>query len=246
MIDYDLASITYDNTRDSSLDVIELLNQKIHITSNTKILDYGCGTGNYLFEINKRFGCHCHGLEPSDGMREKAILKNPTIEILKGDHTHIDFQNNYFDLVYMTDVIHHVPDLDTLLSNLMLKIKSGGFVCIVTESHRQLETRWYNKYFPSLITNEKKRYPDIPKIEASAIQNGFVIDNHDILLENENYLVSQYFIQMVEEKNYSMFRQLSDKEYGEGLQKLKLDLNKVVKSPGHGDTLVWLKKPDFK
>jgi hypothetical protein len=101
----------------------------------------------------------------------------------------------------MTDVIHHVPDLNSLFENLYKKIKQDSLVCILTESWEQIEHRWYNKYFPSLAKNEKQRYPDIDKIVSYAVKNGFsevIIDTKKNPEENE---ISERFIKMVEEKN---------------------------------------------
>ena len=47
---------------------------------------------------------------------------------------------------------------------------------------------------------------------------------------------------MVEEKNYSMFRLLEENEFKNGLEKLKEDINKIVKTKDAGESLLWLKK----
>lgn len=53
MINYNLAAKTYDNSRKSSLVTIDLINKKISFNSIKNILDFGCGTGNYLNDIQK-------------------------------------------------------------------------------------------------------------------------------------------------------------------------------------------------
>jgi len=44
----------------------------------------------------------------------------------------------------------------------------------------------------------------------------------------------------VEEKNFSMFRLLSNEEHAAGLEQIKNDLGAVYKSEGAGDSLIWL------
>lgn len=82
---------------------------------------------------------------------------------MKGSHESIPFADNYFDFVYMTDVIHNIPDMRIIFKEIGRVLKSGGRLCIVTESHKQIEDRFYVKYFPTTIV-DKGRYPDIDEI----------------------------------------------------------------------------------
>lgn len=51
----------------------------------------------------------------------------------------------------------------------------------------------------------------------------------------------QAFISLVEQKNYSMFRQLAEREYQDGLERLRADVGKVFLPEGAGETLIWMK-----
>jgi len=78
------------------------------------ILDFGCGTGNYMYAIKKLTTAEIYGVEPSDDMREKALSKG--LNVRNGDHSVIPFGDGFFDFIYMTDVIHHVQDLKIMFS----------------------------------------------------------------------------------------------------------------------------------
>jgi ubiquinone/menaquinone biosynthesis C-methylase UbiE len=242
MIDYTKASKTYDNTRNSDNIILEIMHCKGVFKDNMNILDFGCGTGNYLQKISELYKCNCFGVEPALGMREKAIEKNPNLTIVEGNHENLPFENNFFDFVFMTDVIHHVPDLNILFNNLHKKIKQNGLVCIVTEGWKQIENRWYNKYFPSLSKNEKNRYPDIEKIIKSSIENGLKFETLEIKNNPEKNVITDYFIKLVEEKNYSMFRMLENDEYITGLNNLRNDKGKIIETKDAGESLIWFKK----
>ena len=142
----------------------------------------------------------------------------------------------------MTDVVHHVPDLGQLFLELNRVLKSGALLCIVTESHEQIHGRFYNRYFPSLEDNERKRYPDLSKIIETAKGSGFLVDDIKALQGTDQPAVTEHFIRTVEEKNFSMFRNLEIAEFNEGLKKLKLDLGKSFECGSGGETLLWLKK----
>ena len=119
----------------------------------------------------------------------------------------------------------------------------GDFVCILTESHRQLETRFWVKYFPTTVESEKKRYPDIPTIIDSAKNAG--LERHKIVVTDKEteFTIAVDFVNLVENKGYSMFRLIEDSDYEAGLAALKKDYeNQTVLYSNHGETLMWLRK----
>lgn len=241
-IDYDSASRSYDNTRSASVGLIEQFNRKVTFSAGTTVLDFGCGTGNYLDTIQRTYGSRCYGVEPSVGMREKAKAKNRELIIEEGDHGRIPFEAGFFDFSYMTDVIHHVPDMAAMFGELRRVLKTGAKLCIVTESHAQIDARFYNRYFPSIATNEKKRYPDIGEIQRVAVRHRFSSLEVEMLARAVAGVVSAALVRTVEEKNYSMFRQLDQSEYVIGLEKLRGDLGKTHDASAMGGSLIWLEK----
>jgi SAM-dependent methyltransferase len=241
MIDYTPAAETYDNTRTYSDAVIDRFCARVSLDPSVSVLDFGCGTGNYLSRIYQRFGCRCYGVEPSDGMRSKALLKPDLLQIVRGDHLAIPFPSEIFDFCYMTDVIHHVPDLRSMFRELFRVLKSSGRLCVVTESHSQIDARFYNRYFPSLAANEKRRYPDIGEISARASDVGFCVAATEVASSPAGH-ISEGFLRNVAERNWSMLRLLSEDEFSNGLQALRRDRGQSFESSGAGETLVWFRK----
>ncbi|MCL2409600.1 MAG: class I SAM-dependent methyltransferase [Oscillospiraceae bacterium] len=155
-INYNILAKDYDLTRITNINIINLFASELPLNGKT-ILDFGCGTGNFMYALKKLTNSEIYGVEPSEGMREQAQAKG--LDVKNGDHREIPFADNYFDFIYMTDVIHHVPDLEMMFSELCRVLKSDGLICILTESHQQLETRFWVKYFPTTVAVEKRRYP---------------------------------------------------------------------------------------
>jgi ubiquinone/menaquinone biosynthesis C-methylase UbiE len=241
MIDYTAAAETYDNTRTHSDEVIDRFCARASLAASVSVLDFGCGTGNYLSRIYRRFGCRCYGVEPSDAMRSKALSKPGLLQIVKGDHLAIPFPPEIFDFCYMTDVIHHVPDFRTMFRELFRVLKASGLLCVVTESHSQIDARFYNRYFPSLAANEKRRYPDIGEISARAGDAGFCVAATEVVSSPVRQ-ISEGFLRNVAEKNWSMFRLLSEDEFSNGLQALQRDRGQSFEPSDAGKTLLWFRK----
>lgn len=242
MTDYNIASKTYDHTRKHSDEIIEQFARRVTLTARTAVLDFGCGTGNYLNALQSAFGSRCCGVEPSEGMRTLAAEKNASLEVRRGDHRQIPFEAETFDFAFMTDVIHHVADMALMFSKLWRVLKCGGLLCVVTESHDQIQARFYNRYFPSVAANEKRRYPEVKRILESALASGFSHEATDVLSASARATITEQFLRNVEEKNYSMFRLLNEREYEDGLSLLRKDVGKTFERVGAGDSLIWFRK----
>lgn len=241
MINYDIASHTYDNTRGPSDRLIQRFAEKVPLLKSTAVLDFGCGTGNFLTSLQTEFGCQCCGVDPSTGMRKKARGKNADLDIRAGDHNCVPFDEDRFDFAYLIDVIHHVMNLGSLFSELRRVLKPGSYLCIVTESHKQIQNRFYNNYFPSLSDCEKRRYPDISDIVDVAEEFGFFLENTEILPAPPIIQITERVVRTVIEKNFSMFHYLDGLEFADGLRVLRKDLGKRIEVPGRGETLIWMK-----
>lgn len=122
-------------------------------------------------------------------------------------------------------------------------MKPDRLVCILTESHQQIETRFWVKHFPATVGVEKKRYPDIPVIIDVAKTAG--LDEYKIITTDtdSDITVTEDFVKLAENKGFSMFRLIEESDYQVGLAALKKDFSdKTVIYNNHGETLLWLKK----
>jgi hypothetical protein len=113
---------------------------------------------------------------------------------------------------------------------------------VVTESHDQIQGRFYNRYFPSLAENEKRRYPEVKRIVQSALASGFIHEVTDVFFASAPATITEQCLRNVEEKNYSMFRLLNEREYVDGLSKLRQDVGRTFECAGAGESLIWFRK----
>ena len=241
-MDYDVLAEKYDLTRSANIDTVDRFAEELSLDGRT-VLDFGCGTGNFAYALGRRVNAEIYGVEPSDGMREKALAKG--LDVRKGDHTGIPFKDCFFDFIYMTDVIHHIPDLNALFLECKRILKPGGLICVLTESHEQLAARFWVKHFPTTVAVERERYPDIPDIIEAAEAVGLSLHRRIATDREATFSISEDFVRLVENKGYSMFHLIRDDDFHAGLAALKSDCRSDTKiTSTHGETLLWLKKGD--
>jgi SAM-dependent methyltransferase len=226
-VDYDQISKIYDDVRKADIDLINAFLRRIQLQTTSRVLDIGCGTGNYTGLLQKVTQARVFGIDPSPGMLEKARQKHPGITFRQAEAARLPFADNDFDFIYMTDVIHHIPDIAALFVEIQRVLKEAGIACIVTQSHRQIACRPIAQFFPGTVAVDQKRYPDIPAIVQTGEHAGLAHLGSEILSE----------------KGYSMLHLISDEEYQLGLKALELRLQAgPIPVQAAGGTLVWFEK----
>jgi SAM-dependent methyltransferase len=184
-----------------------------------------------------------YGVEPSEGMIDKARQKNSQVIFKQAAADDIPFETDLFDFVYMTDVIHHIPDIRKMFAEIRRILKPQGKVCIGTQSHKQIEARPIAQFFPGTVRVDKERYPDIDQVIAAAQFGGLVYLKQEILFERETVELGAGFLELVRKKGYSMLHLLPEQEYRTGLAKLDTALqNGSLQARAAGETLVWFTK----
>ena len=94
-----------------------------------RVLEIGVGLGTDLKQF-ARNGAQCFGVDITDThlelTRRNFELEGRPIELRKADATRLPFPDGSFDCVYSFGVIHHIPDVDTVLAEVFRVLKPGG------------------------------------------------------------------------------------------------------------------------
>lgn len=86
---------------------IELLILK-YLKENDKVLDLGCGSGQY-FSFFQKQKVQYFGLDFSEKLVEIARKKYPKAQFFVGDALNLPFSDNFFDKVIAIAILHHIP-----------------------------------------------------------------------------------------------------------------------------------------
>jgi 2-polyprenyl-3-methyl-5-hydroxy-6-metoxy-1,4-benzoquinol methylase len=106
------------------------------------ILDYGCGTGEFL-KTCQDSGFKIAGVEPSENARTKSSTTNQ-IQI----HESIDgLDSKTFDIITMWHVLEHIPDFETIIQKLRSKLSNGGILFIAVPNHKSFDGQHYKQFW---------------------------------------------------------------------------------------------------
>ncbi len=230
---YDLIGQNYNATRKADVFIVSRILDLLSCKSDDKILDVGCGTGNYTIEISKN-GFEITGLEPSEKMLSEAKLKSQKINWVQDSAENIPFENETFEAAIATLTIHHWKDLENGFSEVIRTLKNHGTFLIFTSTSEQMKNYWLNHYFPEMMEKSVAQMPSFSLIKENLEINGFEIieiEKYSIQddLEDKFLYIGKnnpeiYFDENIR-KGISSFADLANKnEVKKGLEHLKNDI----------------------
>ena len=122
------------------------LSQKLKLilqyNSKSSLLDYGCGTGEFL-NICKSNGWSVTGVEPSINAREKAMLRTNE-NIYESLET---IANKKIDVITLWHVLEHVPDINGLLQQLGKLLTENGTIFIAVPNYESYDAEVYKEFW---------------------------------------------------------------------------------------------------
>lgn len=129
----DYISVTYSPKRAPKSDypghLIDYLIKRFDINKEGKILEIGCGAGDFLNEFAKA-GMKAHGID-----RESSAIEfsnNLDIKVCDISKDKLPYPDNYFDLIYHKSLIEHLYDPANLMKESYRTLKPNGKIIILT------------------------------------------------------------------------------------------------------------------
>ncbi len=129
-----------------------------------KILDVGCGTGNFTKKL-KALGYEAIGLEPNDSMREKAIEKG--LECVKGHAEDIPFENDSFDAVISVAAAEFFDDLKKAVFEMKRVSKGKVVICFITGPWARYYEEKGRKGHPIFSKTRFPKVEDFPSVKEA-------------------------------------------------------------------------------
>ena len=214
--DYSVLAERYAAHRRVNPRVAELLANTVH--HGARVMEVGCGTGNYLAAVCALSAAAGIGVDPSPEMLNATAGTAARQRRLVGRAEQLGVAAGQFDLIFSVDVIHHVVDRDAGYREAFRVLRKGGRVCTVTESDMMLRTRDpQSRYFPETIDVELARYPSIETLRREMQRAGFENLSEDVAEWTSEVIDTAPF----REKVFSSLLYISESAFDSGLARLE-------------------------
>lgn len=158
-------------------------------TTHKSILDFGCGTGEFLQTMQKH-NWDVAGVEPS------AIAKAKAEKLLNINiHERIsDLEHRKFSAITLWHVLEHVPDLRLTLQQLHQSLTENGIIFIAVPNYQSADSGWYQHNWAGF---------DVPRhlwhFSQSSMRQ-LLHQNEFRLMEIKPMILDSFYISLLSEK----------------------------------------------
>lgn len=156
---------------------------KRYLSHNQRILDAGCGTG--LFARFLPPGSYAVDINPRNIVKAKAVIKE--INFYEADLEKLPFDDHFFDLIIITEVIEHFPNPQKTLLELKRVLKSDGLILGTVPSKSFI---WQLRFLSSTRPREPFHYYYKKKELKRILEQFFNLKN----ISRDNFSMSISFV----------------------------------------------------
>jgi 2-polyprenyl-3-methyl-5-hydroxy-6-metoxy-1,4-benzoquinol methylase len=157
-------------------------------TEEKKLLDVGCGTGDFLL-ICKNNGWNVVGVEPNKNAQELTVSKlnkESVSEIVSDIH---DVSSQQFDVITLWHVLEHVPNLNSYIFKLKSLLKPNGVLVIAVPNYKSYDANYYKQFWAAY--DVPRHLWHFSKKSIQLIFSEFDMKVHNILpMKFDSYYVS--------------------------------------------------------
>ena len=113
------------------------------IRANDRVLDIGCGIGNFLAKAVEKTS-HVYGLELNENAISICISKGLNV-YRESIQDHVETHKEYYDVICMFQVLEHIYDVKEFIDSTLKALKKGGKL-IIGVPNNQPYFLGYDKY----------------------------------------------------------------------------------------------------
>ena len=114
---------------------------RLNIPLGTRLLDVACGAGQLTLPAARK-GIQVTGLDLAANLvlraRARAAEEGLTIQVDEGDAENLPFESGSFDVGYSFGVLHHSPNPEKAIRELVRVVRPGGEVKIMLYNRRSI------------------------------------------------------------------------------------------------------------
>lgn len=97
---------------------------------NCRILDAGCGEGQFLLRLSKLGYENLYGADVTEVAIQSAKERVKGAHFSIADLAHVPYEDGFFDVVVCTEVIEHIPHYEETITELKRVLKKDGLLII--------------------------------------------------------------------------------------------------------------------
>ncbi len=138
------------------------------------VLDLGCGTGKYSFEIAKH-AKKVFALDSSERMLDYAKKKYPEMKFIYADATNTPLEDNSIDVVFSFGLLEYVKNKEKLIKEISRLLKHGGTAIVSSTNIYSIPCFFIAIYYKIIGKKRMTTEPSFGKMKKIFNALGFEI-----------------------------------------------------------------------
>jgi SAM-dependent methyltransferase len=199
----------------------ELLSRQTYGATG-KILDIGCGTGRFTIPLASRFpDFTVVGADKSSNMLEQAQQKQGAERVLwsEQDICNQDFDSASFDLVFLSDLLHHIANPLDAIRECKRVLRPGGWLLCKYGAMENIAQDPEHTFFPETVAIDAKRTPSQAQVGDWLETENFRYVNSQTLYE-QTRLSGADRLASARAKSISVLHMIEQNHFDKGLKAL--------------------------
>lgn len=143
------------------------------IIINGKLLDIGCGNGEYLYMV-KQFGWFTYGIEPNGNAVN--VAKACGLKVKRGTAGKIEYKDEFFDVIRAWNVLEHTNSPRKAFLEIARKLKKGRYLLVYVPNFNSSDRKYFSKYWASLEIPRHLHHFSIKSLETYLNHVGLIIE----------------------------------------------------------------------
>jgi len=170
--------------------------------NNKKILDLGCGRGDFLLECYRE-KLEIIGIDVNEKhveiSREKLKKHGFNFDVIQGMGEQLPFKETSFDFINCTEVLEHTNNPEGVLRECYRVLKKDGYLFVTIPNKFSIRDPHYNLLFLNWLPRKLKTiYINLRKIKRNPFHCS---DNQDI--NNMHYYTYRQFKNLIKSNGFS-------------------------------------------
>ncbi len=233
--------------RDGLSEWREAVRRHLHPSQGMTLVDIGAGTGAFAVAFRDWFDLSVLAVEPSAAMRDQ-IPRTRAIQVLEGDAGALPLPDQSADAVWLSLVIHHIPDLGVAAQEIRRVLRPGAPVLIrqgfpdryEPSGNLKLDTIELVRWFPE-TARTIDTFPSVGETCKAFAAAGFHRDALEQVRETYPAGLAEFLGQVDTFRNAdTTMRKLSEDEFLRGKERLRRAVRDAEDTASPGTRSNWL------
>jgi SAM-dependent methyltransferase len=223
--DYDLMAALYDEGR--AMPEAWVVEWRMALEdylsgASEPVADVGAGTGIWAWFIASWFDIDVVGVEPAQGMRQQAIRtrRHDRVSYVGGEAEQLPLRDQSCGAIWMSTVVHHVPNLDNAAKEARRVLRQGQPLLIRQGFSGRHDDILWTQAFPSALAIAEERHPRLESVIETFESAGFEHQETRRVREIAAADLHDY-VRKLETRADSTLTLISDEDFERGLTELR-------------------------